>query len=55
MATTQLNKYEKWLENHDCNLNHVGSAGKMEITVATHIFSRSIRKRKLQYSKYLGD
>ena len=36
--------YETWGLNHDCQLNHVGSAGAMEITGAKQTFSRSITK-----------
>ena len=52
---TNPDKFEKWQANHVCKLNHSGSAGGMEITGATRIFKRSVEKRKLCYSKYLGD
>ena len=48
-------KFEKWQTNHVCKLNHSGSAAGMEITGATRIFKRSVEKRKLCYSKFLGD
>lgn len=47
--------YETWRLNHDCQLNHVGSAGAMEVTGAKQIFSRSIAKHGLRYNQYLGD
>ena len=50
-------EYDKWYKAHEsnCQLNHTGSAGAMELAGATKIFSRSIEKRRLRYSKYLGD
>ena len=38
-----------------CKLNHSGSAGAMEVTGVTRIFNRSIEKRGLRYTKFLGD
>ena len=47
--------YATWFENHNCKLNHVGSAGSMEVNGAKRIFSRSIEKHGLRYTQYLGD
>lgn len=49
--------YEKWYKKHKkvCTINHVGSAGAMEVTGAERIFNRSIEKRGLRYTEYLGD
>jgi hypothetical protein len=47
--------YDLWFEKHECNINHIGSAGAMEVNGATRIFSRSIEKHGLRYTKYLGD
>lgn len=40
---------------HDCKLNHTGSAGSMEGVGATNIFKRSEASRDLRYTEYLGD
>lgn len=52
-----IEEYNKWYGKHkkNCQLNHHGSAGAMELVGATRIFSRSISDRKLRYTKYLGD
>lgn len=46
--------YTKWLESHDCKINHKGSAGKMESDGAVKIFKKSIYKG-LRYTTYIGD
>ena len=50
-------KYQKWFRIHkkNCRINHVGSAGAMEVTGARRIFARSVQKRGLNYTEYLGD
>ena len=52
-----IENFNKWYEKHkqNCQLNHTGSAGAMEPSGATRIFSRSVQNRKLRYTKYLGD
>ena len=49
--------YLAWKESHrrDCEVNHVGSFKDMESSEAIAIFSRSIEKRKLIYSTFVGD
>ena len=49
--------YENWKKKHSphCNINHVGSSGKMESDGATEIFCRSIEKHNLVYSTFVGD
>ena len=47
--------YESLKAEHNCSINHVGSAGQMEVIGAEHIFSRSIEMRKLRYTEYYGD
>lgn len=41
-------EYDKWYENNKdvCQLNHTGSAGAMELSGATKIFSRSVNNLK---------
>ena len=50
-------EYIIWKENHylHCNVNHEGSAARMESDSANAIFLRSIDARKLIYSTYVGD
>ena len=45
----------KWLEAHDCKLNHKGSAGAMEVKGIKKIYSHSINERGLRYVRYLSD
>ena len=49
--------YLSWKESHasHCEVNHVGSSEEMESSGAVSIFSRSIEKRKLIYSTFVGD
>ena len=49
--------YLAWKKSHrrDCEVNHVGSFKDMESSEAIAIFSRSIEKRKLIYSTFVGD
>lgn len=48
-------KYKQWKESHDCQINHKGSSEEMEAVAAAEIFSRSIEKRKLKYTTFVGD
>ena len=49
--------YLAWKESHrrHCEVNHQGSSEEMESLGAIDIFSRSIEKRKLMYSTFVGD
>ena len=47
--------YESLKAEHNCSINHVGSAGQMEVLGAEHIFSISIEMRNLRYTEYYGD
>ena len=57
LKTTDRYTYDIWFDKHKmkCHLNHVGSAGAMEVTGAQRIFSRSIENYSLRYYKFLGD
>lgn len=46
---------ERDIAVHDCVKNHEGSAGKMEVIGMLRMFHRSIEKRTVRYSKYIGD
>ena len=48
-------KYEEWKANHQCKINHVGSANGMEAAGAVRIFNRSSATRGLQYTDMLSD
>ena len=48
-------EFEKFISEHDCPINHVGSAGSMEPNGVVNCFQSSIAKRKLQYTKLIGD
>ena len=48
-------EYNKWKLTHKCRLNHTGSAGSMESIGSVRVFDRSVEKRNLKYSEYLGD
>ena len=49
--------YLSWKESHasHCEVNHVGSSEEMESSGAVSIFRRSIEKKKLIYSTFVGD
>ena len=55
LKTTDPNLYERYLNDHDCQINHQGSAPKMEVTGVERIFGRSIEKNRLRYTEYYGD
>ena len=43
------------LENHKCDKDHEGSAPVMEVVGTRAIFNRSVAKRNLRYTGYVGD
>ena len=47
--------YRRWRAQHVCTMNHVGSSGSMEGAIITEIFSQSVEKHKLRYSRFTGD
>ena len=50
-------EYREWKGKHEpvCQINHFGSAGDMESKSAIAIFRRSMEKRGLKYTKFIGD
>lgn len=50
-------EYEAWFETHEseCNVNHEGSAGKMEVDGIIEIFKRSEELHNAKYGFYIGD
>ena len=53
---THPEEYEEYLEGHDnCGVNHIGTAGKMEVDSVKEMFSRSIDQYGVKYTRYIGD
>ena len=50
-------EYKKWKAHHSdaCSINHKGSSGSMEVKGTVMAFRRSIEKRSLMYTKFVGD
>lgn len=50
-------EYEEWKINHanECQTNHEGSSGKMEVDGAKEMFARSEALHGIRYSSYIGD
>lgn len=50
-------EYKEWFETHEenCQANHEGSAGKMEVDAVTEMFKRSESLHNLRYENYVGD
>ena len=54
--STHPEEYEEWYEGHDdCDINHIGSAGKMEVDSVKEMFGRSIEEYGVKYTRYIGD
>ena len=53
----QSKVYQEWFEKHQkvCLINHNGSSDSMESDGACEIFTRSIERCSLMYSKFVGD
>ena len=48
-------KYLQWKANHKCKANYAGSSPNMESTGAVELWSRSVQKHKLRYTKMIAD
>ena len=48
-------EYENFVREHDCPINHQGSAGAMEAIGVCRIFERTVPELKLCYTTYIGD
>ena len=48
-------EYERWKAEHNCIINHTGSAGAMESIGVKRMYERSVTVNKLRYIKYRGD
>jgi len=47
--------YQAWKDNHVCYISHKGSASSLETSGTVAIFKRSVEKRNLQYTTFIGD
>ena len=54
---TNSGNYKNWYEGHKphCAVNYQGSSGAMECQAGVDIFLRSIGKRNLHYTVFVGD
>ena len=48
-------EYQEFIAQHECTINHVGSAGAMESAGLVEIFSSSQDFNNLRYVEFLGD
>ena len=48
-------EFEKFISEHECSINHRGSAGSVEAKGVVECFQLSVENRKLQYTKFIGD
>ena len=50
-------EYDEWFADHEehCSINHIGSAGKMEVDAITEMFARSDQLLGVKYATYIGD
>ena len=52
---TEPDLYEQLISKHDCDINHEGSAGAMEVSGLIECFMESEKNRRLRYTSYIGD
>ena len=52
---SNFEQYEYLMAQHDCQINHIGSSGKMESDAVVECFQESIHFNKLRYVVYIGD
>ena len=48
-------EYEDFVKGHECPINHVGSAGAMEVSGVVKIYEKSVKNLKLCFTSYIGD
>ena len=44
-----------YLKEHDCPINHKGSAGAMEASGIVKCFQRLVERNNVRYKKFIGD
>ena len=47
-------EFENFISEHECLINHTGSAGSMEAKGVVECFQSSVENRKLRYTKLMG-
>ena len=47
--------YQNFIKEHECPINHVGSAGAMEAVGAVKMFEKSVADLQLRFTTYIGD
>ena len=47
-------EFENFISEHECLINHTGSAGSMEAKGVVECFQSSVENRKLRYTKLTG-
>lgn len=47
--------YDAFISSHNCDINHEGSSGSMEVSGLVECFLESVANRQLRYTKYIGD
>ena len=52
---TEPDLYEQLISKHDCDINHEGSAGAMEVSGLSECFMEFEKNRHLRYTSYIGD
>ena len=52
---TKPEKYDNFMNTHECSINHVGSAGSIEASGLKGFFMTSVETNKLRYTNYIGD
>ena len=53
--STEPDLYEQFIFKHDCDINHKGSAGAMEVSGLIECFTESEKNRHLRYTSYIGE
>ena len=48
-------EYENFIKEHECPINHVGSAGAMEAVADVNIFKKSVAYLQHRFTTYIGD
>ena len=48
-------KYEQFMLDHTCSINHKGSAGAMEASGVRKMFEKSVKDLNIRYMTYIGD
>ena len=55
LKKVNVDAYNNWKETHICSINHVGSAGAMEVVGMKRMFARYVRLHCLRYTFFIED